>query len=30
MVESVQPAGVFTALDVPDRAGPAWSRRDGA
>ena len=21
--------GVFTALDVPDRAGPAWSRRSG-
>ena len=20
---------VFTALDVPDRVGPAWSRRSG-
>jgi hypothetical protein len=27
LVESVEPAGVFTALDVPDRAGPTWSRR---
>ena len=27
MVQSVEPLGVFTALDVPDRAGPAWSRR---
>jgi hypothetical protein len=26
---SVQPMGVFTALDVPDRAGPTWSRRAG-
>lgn len=23
------PLGVFTALDVPDRFGPTWSRRDG-
>jgi hypothetical protein len=23
----VEPVGVFTALDVPDRAGPTWSRR---
>jgi hypothetical protein len=29
LVESVEPLGVFTALDVPDRAGPTWSRRDG-
>jgi hypothetical protein len=21
--------GVFTAIDVPDRFGPTWSRRDG-
>ena len=21
--------GVFTALDVPDRVGPTWSRRSG-
>ena len=27
LVESVQPLGVFTALDVPDRTGPAWSQR---
>jgi hypothetical protein len=27
LVESVEPAGIFTALDVPDRAGPTWSRR---
>jgi hypothetical protein len=26
---SVESLGVFSALDVPDRAGPAWSRRDG-
>jgi hypothetical protein len=26
---SVTPLGVFTALDVPDRFGPTWSRRDG-
>jgi hypothetical protein len=27
LVESAVPVGVFTALDVPDRAGRAWSRR---
>jgi hypothetical protein len=27
LVASFEPAGVFTALDVPDRAGPTWSRR---
>ena len=27
LVESVEPLGVFTALDVPDRFGPAWSQR---
>jgi len=27
VVESVEPLGVFTALDVPDRSGPAWSHR---
>ncbi len=26
---SVTPLGVFAALDVPDRSGPTWSRRDG-
>jgi len=27
LVESVEPVGVFTALDVPDRTGETWSRR---
>jgi hypothetical protein len=27
LIESVEPLGVFTALDVPDRFGPAWSQR---
>jgi len=27
LVASVEPLGVFTALNVPDRAGPTWSRR---
>lgn len=27
LVASVEPMGVFTALDVPDRFGPTWSRR---
>ena len=27
LVQAVEPMGVFTALDVPDRAGPAWSQR---
>ena len=26
---SVESLGVFSALDVPDRVGPAWSRRSG-
>ena len=25
----VEPAGVYAALDVPDRVGPTWSRRSG-
>lgn len=29
MLVSTTPLGVFTALDVPDRAGPTWSQRDG-
>lgn len=29
LCESVLPLGVFAALDVPDRGGPTWSRRDG-
>ena len=28
-VRRIEPLGVFNALDVPDRAGPAWSRRSG-
>ena len=24
-----EPVGVYTALDVPDRVGPTWSRRSG-
>jgi hypothetical protein len=28
-VEHMEPLGVFTALDVPDRVGPTWSRRSG-
>lgn len=27
LVESVEPLGVFTALDVPERSGPTWSQR---
>jgi hypothetical protein len=30
LVDATQPLGVFTALDVPDRFGPTWSRRHGA
>jgi hypothetical protein len=26
---SIVPMGMFAALDVPDRLGPTWSRRDG-
>ena len=29
-VRQLHPMGVFTALDVPTRAGPTWSRRSGA
>ena len=29
MCLSVTPLGVFTALDIPSRTGPTWSRRDG-
>ncbi len=28
-VRRVEPLGVFTALDVPARVGPTWSRRSG-
>ena len=27
LVVSTEPLGIYTALDVPDRAGPTWSRR---
>jgi hypothetical protein len=27
LVTAVEPLGIFSALDVPDRFGPAWSRR---
>src|SRR3989442_16043131 len=27
VVESVEPLGIFTALNVPDRTGPTWSHR---
>jgi hypothetical protein len=26
---AITPLGVFAALDVPNRAGPTWSQRDG-
>ena len=29
LVERMETIGVFTALDVPQRAGPTWSRRTG-
>jgi hypothetical protein len=28
LVDSVEPLGIFTALNVPDRFGPTWSQRD--
>ena len=27
LVESVEPLGIFTPLNVPDRSGPTWSQR---
>jgi len=29
IVERMEALGVFTALDVPKRAGPTWSQRSG-
>ena len=29
LVARMETIGVFTALDVPQRAGPTWSRRSG-
>lgn len=28
-VQRIEAVGVFSALDVPDRVGPTWSRRSG-
>jgi len=27
LVDTVEPMGIFTALNVPDRSGPTWSQR---
>lgn len=27
LIDAVEPLGVFTALDVPERSGPTWSQR---
>jgi len=27
LVDGVEPLGIYTALDVPDRWGPTWSQR---
>jgi hypothetical protein len=27
LVDSVEPLGIFSALHVPDRFGPAWTKR---
>ena len=29
LCETITPLGLFTALDIPDRFGPTWSRRNG-
>ena len=29
MIAESTPVGLFDAIDVPDRFGPTWSRRDG-
>ena len=29
LVDSVEPLGIFTPLNVPDRFGPTWSQRSG-
>ncbi len=29
LVETMTPTGIFAALNVPDRAGPTWTRRHG-
>jgi len=30
LCNSAAPMGLYTGLDVPNRSGPTWSRRDGA
>ena len=30
LVDRMETVGIFSALDVPDRVGPTWSRRSGA
>lgn len=27
LIDATEPLGIFTALNVPDRAGPTWSQR---
>ena len=27
LIDSVEPLGIFSALNVPDRSGPTWSQR---
>ena len=27
--DSIVPLGIYTGLDIPNRSGPTWSRRDG-
>jgi len=27
LLDAVEPLGIYTALDVPDRSGPTWSQR---
>jgi hypothetical protein len=29
LVETMTPIGIYAALNVPDRAGPTWTRRQG-
>jgi quinol monooxygenase YgiN len=29
LCDGIVPLGIFSALDVPEREGPTWSRRDG-
>jgi hypothetical protein len=27
LIDTAEPLGIYTALDVPDRWGPTWSQR---